>query len=259
MPPQPNPATGYNPFPYPGEYDKPHPKGPNKLALGVAVVLLIAGVIVAVLVAGSSSSTDGDQTIKTDEKVETTSNAGADVVPRSDGRLDLSRKINTKQSLKAQTIQAKADEQINLSSGFSFMATGINEYTSPNPATKPADGKRFVAIDTVAGNRAETGNISLSYLDFRLRTKAGELIAGHFTTNEILNNPLASPSELEPGEQLSGKIVFEVAQSDIDWVYEHSETYQKTTDNTTFTVKGEIVLSLSLPAASPQPTPPTTP
>lgn len=279
MPPQPNPAMGYNPFPYPGEYDTPHPKGPNKLVLGVVAVLLIVGVIVAVLVAGSGgSNTANNQTTQTEEKEETTSNAGNDVVPRSDGRLDLSRKINSKQSLKAQVIQAEVDEQINLSSGFSFMATGIKEYTSPNATTKPAAGKRFVVIDTVVGNRAETGNISVSYLDFRLRTKAGELIAGHITTNEILNNPLASPTELEPGEQLSGKVVFEVAQTDADWVFEHSETYQKTTDNTTFVVKGEIVLNLpatittpqpsgseqtstpgATPPATPNPTPPTTP
>ena len=88
------------------------------------------------------------------------------------------------------------------------------------------------------------------------------MVAGHIVTNEVLDNPLSNPTELKPGEQLTGKVVFEADATDFNWVFKHGETYQKTTDNTSFTVEGEIVLNLGSavtpPAATPSTTTPTT-
>lgn len=240
---------GYNPYPYPGEYGAPaKKKGAGKfIAAGGVLVLITIAVLVMVLTASSGGGNTGNQSTQEQTGQQTTSNAGADVVKRPDGTLDLSQKVSSSKTLKAQVVQAKEKEQINLSSGFSFMVNGVEDYVSPNPTTKPGEGKKFVVATIVVGNRNTAGNISVSYLDFRLRDKGNQLIPGHITTNEILNNPLSNPSELKPGEQINGKIVFEVASADKDWVLRHTETYQKTTDNTTFNVEGEVVVSLSLP------------
>ncbi len=242
----PMPTSGYNPYPYPGEAEAPKSRGPNKLILGVVAVIIIVGILFAALSAGSGDK----QAPQTQTTNEPTVKPAADVVPRSDGRLDLSSKIALGKSLKAQTLQAKINEQINLSSGFSFMVTKIEDYVPTSPSTKPAAGKKFIVVTTAVGNRNDTSNLSVSYLDFRLRDESNALVAGHITTNEILNNSLSNPVELKPGEQLSGKVVFEADATDYNWVFKHGETYQKTTDNTSFTVEGEIVLGLPSPAAA---------
>lgn len=238
----PNATPGYNPYGFTDEYSLPEPKkGPNKLVIASIFVLgLIAVTILALTMTSGGNDPTTNQTNN-----QPTDESNKEVVPRSDGQLDLSKRISLNNSLKAQTVQGNIKEQVNLSSGFSFMVNKIEEYTSPNPTTKPAEGKKFAVLTVVVGNRNEKSNLSVSYLDFRLRDESSAVVAGHVTTNEILNNHLASPAELKPGEQITGKIVFEVDATDTDWVLKHSETYQKTTDNTTFNVEGEIVLALS--------------
>jgi hypothetical protein len=245
---------GYNPYPYPGEV--PKRKGPGKIIfIGIVVIALIA----IIAVAASMSSGGGNKTGTTQQPSTTESNKTAkDVEERDDNKLDLSVKTNLSKALKAQTIKANIREQINLSSGFSFMVTKIENYTPASSSIKPAENKKFVVVTAVTGNRLESGNLSVSYLDFRLRDESNTAIAAHgATTNEILNNTLSSPSELKPGEQITGKVVFEVDATDTNWIFVHSETYQKTTDNTTFTVEGTIVLTLPLTSNTVTPTPAT--
>lgn len=215
------------------------------------MVVIIFGILFAVLSAGSGNDQPPSQTQT--QTTDPTAKTIADVVDRSDGQLDLSSRVNLNKSLKAQKLQGKVQQQVNLSSGFSFMATKYEDYVSANPATKPAEGKKFIVVTTVVGNRNSSSNISVSYLDFRLRDQSNVLTAGSVTTNELLGNPLASPTELKPGEQITGKVVFEVNATDTNWVFKHSETYQKTTDNTSFVVEGEIVLK---PADAPASTTP---
>lgn len=244
-------TPGYNPYSFTEEYNlSPPKKGPGKIILIIIGVLGILAILIVILTLSTGGGNPNNPSQQNQNTNQSNEQAAKDVVPRSDGKLDLSSRIALNDSLKAQTVQGKIKEQVNLSSGFSFMANKIEEYVSPNPTTKPTDGKKFVVITTVVGNRNEKSNLSVSYLDFRLRDESSTIIAGHVTTNEILNNPLTSPIELKPGEQTTGKIVFEVDATDTDWVLKHSETYQKTTDNTTFNVEGEIVLNLLANTAS---------
>ena len=237
-------APSYNPYDFatnPSYSPQPVKKGPNK---GVIIAILILGVLAVLIVALTVIPTGSDNKNKSPQSQNNTnsSQANKDIVDRSDGTLDLSSRITLNQSLKAQDLQAKIKQQINLSSGFSFMVNKFEDYTSPNPTTKPADGKKFIVATAVVGNRLNSGNLSVSYLDFRLRDDDTKVIPGHVITNEILNNPLSSPNELKPGEQITGKIIFEVNATDTSWAFMHTETYQKTTDNTTFEVAGEVIL-----------------
>jgi hypothetical protein len=223
---------------------------------------MVVGILIAALAAGGGGGGNNNQGNQNQTTEETESTTVADTMPRDDGRLDLSKRTSATENLKAQTIKAKEREQVNLSSGFSFMVNQVETYVSPNPTTVPSANKKFIVATIVVGNRSSS-NLSVSYLDFRLRDESNQLTAGHITTNEILNNPLSNPTELKPGQQLTGKIVFEADAVDTKWVFKHSETYEKTTDNTTFVVEGEISVELATadtnPTPSPSPTPSTNP
>lgn len=245
MAPPPPPMNGYSPYPYPDEYAPAPKKGPSKIILTVIAILGILAVAIAILTLTADSGNKTGNTPQNQTPTETEDKSAKDIIDRSDGTLDLSSKLTLSKSLKAQKVQGNIKQQVNLSSGFSFMVNKIEDYTSPNPTTKPAEGKKFIVLTTVVGNRLNTGNLSVSYLDFRLRDDNNNIIPGHVTTNEILSNLLSSPGEIKPGEQITGKVIFEVEAADTSWVYRHSETYQKTTDNTTFNVEGEIVVSQS--------------
>jgi flagellar basal body-associated protein FliL len=254
---QPNPYSGYNPDPYPGETEeKTKSNGPNKMIFVVIAVIVVLAVGVAVIIAAMNNKSPSAPTNNTPKTA--TSDAGADVVPRNDGQLDLSVKVDTTTSIKEQTVKAKTKEQINLSSGFSFMATKIEAFTPSDPTVKPGAGKQFVVVSVAVGNRAQSNTTSVSYLDFKLRDNDNNLLAGHASTQAILGNTLANPTSLKPGEQVTGKIVFEVDATDTSWVLVHKENYQKTTDNTTFSVEGDAVVSTT-PAATTTPAPPTPP
>lgn len=253
----PNATPGYNPYAFTDEYSLPTPKkGPNKLVIAAIFILGIGAVFILALTMTSGgnqpNNNQGNQTAN-----QSNDESAKDVIPRSDGQLDLSNRISLNDTLKAQTVQGNIKEQVNLSSGFSFMVNKIEGYTSPNPTTKPADGKKFIILTVVVGNRNEKSTVSVSYLDFRLRDESNTVVAGHVTTNEVLDNRLSNPAELKPGEQITGKIIFEVDATDTDWVLRHTETYQKTTDNTTFVVEGEIVLDLSANTSDTSPNPST--
>jgi hypothetical protein len=208
-------------------------------------VILIVGSTFAVLTLNKKQNNNPNN--QTPNNTNNTQNTNKDVVARSDGKLDLSSKINVNDTLKAQDLKGEIDEQVNLSSGFSFMVTDIAAYTASG-STTPAAGKRFIVVNVVVGNRSQSTNLSVSYLDFRLRSGEDALNAGHLATTGILNNTLASPSEIKPGEQITGKIVYEVPTTESTWSLQHTETYQKTTDNTTFNVQGSIGLILIPPS-----------
>lgn len=230
----PNPYAEFMTDPYDSHGPKPPSPGKKIALAGVGLFAVIA--VIGVLVAGSPQQ----QTPQTQNNNQQASAPMADIVPRPDGDLDLTKKIDTAKSLKAQSLQAKTKEQVNLSSGFSFMVEGTGNYTSST--VQPAGGKKFVIVQVAVGNRSEKANIPVSYLDFKLRNGSNELLSGHPLTQQVLNNPLSSPSEIKPGQQIEGRLIFEVNSAEKDWVLVHKETYQKTTDNTTFTVEGRITV-----------------
>jgi|GEM_PF-2294503 len=236
-------TPGYNPNPFPGETEQ---KSSNRkiiiYAATAVMVLLIVIVIVKVI-------SDGKQ-IDPNIKPGTTTNTPGipNVSTPNDDKLDLSQRLDSQSSLKEQSLQASIKQQVNLSSGFSFMVNDIATYTPTDPTIKPADGKRFIKVDVVAGNRAKSDNIDVSYLDFKLRNGRNELLTGDGATLKLLNNYLASPSSLQPGSQVSGSIIFQVDSDATEWALVHSESYRKITDGTSFTVQGSIALVSAAPA-----------
>jgi hypothetical protein len=243
-----SPMMGYNPYPYPDEFTATK-KGPNKLILGIIAIVVIVGSIFGFLAFNGDNSDNNGNTGDNTQNQGTTNNnsadASKDIAPRTDGKLDLSSKINPSETLKPQNLQGNMDEQVNLSSGFSFMATDATSYTSTDGNVTPSAGKQFIVITVVIGNRTENTTFSVSNSDFRLRGQDNTMTAPSVVTSQITNNTLSNPNELKSGQQITGKIIFEVPSTQSSWALQHIETYQKTTDNTTFDVKGEVGIVLS--------------
>lgn len=245
VPPYGQPAPGphvYDPFadlradPY-GPPPKKSGGAGKAIAIAIVVIALI-GLVVALVAAGST----GQPQTGTPKTAEPQTAIFGDVISRPDGTLDLSKRVDTATSIKSQSVQAKVKEQVNLVSGFSFLVKDVGTYESST--AKPAAGKQFIIMLVTVGNRADKEDISVSYLDFKLLDNKNNLLTGHPATQQILNNLLSSPTQLKPGEQLEGRLVFEVDGTDSEWSLVHKETYERTTDKTTFTVEGKIAVDI---------------
>lgn len=214
----------------------------KKLALiagGATGGLLLLAVLIASATNGSSKPTTSSNKAVSSS---VTGNLLPDIISRPDGTLDVNNLINTSKAVKPQSIQAKVNEQVNLSSGFSFLGRSVGTYQSSNP--QPQAGRKFILIQVAVGNRSRNDNLSVSYLDFKLRDAENQLLDPHPLTQQLTGNSLAQPTEIKPGRQIDGRLVFEVDALQQSWLLVHSETYQKTTDNTTFTVEGRVSLEV---------------
>jgi hypothetical protein len=248
--PQPQmPSPGYpiyDPYadlraPQPSYMAPPPPPRRNNGKKALVVIVVIALLAIGGGLLAMSGSGQPTQTKKpVQQNTQKTEENMPDVVARSDGDLDLGKKINVSKHIKAQSIQAKTNEQVNLSDGFSFLVKSAGPYQSTT--VQPAAGKKFIIVLTVVGNRAEGRNASVSYLDFKLLDSKGALLNAHPATQQITNNPLATPAQLEPGYQIEGRLVYEVDAVDTIWNVIHRKTYQKTTDNTSFVVEGKVAI-----------------
>lgn len=260
-----NPA---NPAPYgniPSDTPSRSSNIMTKILLG-AGSLLIVGAVAGIILLGSKDS----QPVQKKPAQQATDTALADVAPRPDGVLNLSKTVDTSTSIKPQSIQAKLKEQVNLSSGFSFLVKDAGLYDSA--VSKPAAGKKLIILLVVVGNRVKPDDacssqsqqssqsssancgFGVSYLDFKLKDSSNNLLNGHPATLQILNNPLAGPSEVLSGSQTEGRLIYEVEAAETEWTLVHSETYRKTTDNTTFTVEGRVAVIIKPAAAQDTPT-----
>lgn len=228
----------YRTIPYqpPVTRNKPASK---KLVLVSGGLLMLFLIGVAVMTMNNDAPSEPTKTT-----IQEADPALADISSRPDGILDLSKKITVESSLKAQSIKAKSKEQINLSSGFSFLVGATGNYDSA--ATPPANGKKLVIVQIVAGNRADdnSDSLSVSYRDFKLQTDDNNLVNGHPSTQQIPDNILASPSALKSGEQVEGRIIYEVDAAATKATIVHKETYRKNSDGSSFTVEGLITVDL---------------
>lgn len=209
------------------------------LAIVGGGLLLLVILITVVAASSSSSSSNGRSRSSTGALA-----ALPEVVNRPDGSLDLSRRVDTSKVLRAQKIETNGpNKQVNLTSGVSMLVGAIGNYnaTSGNVA---ANGKKYIIVLVVLGNSSLKSNISLSYRDFKLLDKSNQSITPSPMTQQILNNPLAFPTEIKPGNQLEGRLIYEVSGSDQNWTLSHKESYHKSSDDSTFTIESKIGITL---------------
>lgn len=167
----------------------------------VAVLGIVAGGVIYLnhsksnLLSGTTNSTNGD------------ANA---VVSRSDGTLDLSKLIDVRTALKSEDLQAKMNEQINMSDGISYMVTGVQRnFTSSSPSLQAKAGKELVKINLVIGSRMKSGTAYIDSTFFKLKTSAGGLQAAENVAASDVPDALINES-LTPGKQAKVAIIYEV-------------------------------------------------
>lgn len=100
---------------------------------------------------------------------------GNEVQDRSDGTLDLSSTFDPSQAAFDQDIKAKQNQQVNLSNGLSFMVTGVSPWASTSKYTKPADGKKFVQVTFLIGNRSTKRMDSYVFSGFGIKEGDGRV------------------------------------------------------------------------------------
>jgi hypothetical protein len=218
QPQQPQPAPSHEPAFAPPAFTTPSVhKGPNKmvvLIIIIAVAVAAIGTGVYFLFFNGGNSLIGALT------------GTADVVDRSDGTLDLSNLIDNQKTIKEQTVKGKIKQQINLSSGTSYMVTSVDRnVTSTSTFVKAGPGKELIKVNIVVGNRDKDTNMYVAISDFQLRNSAGGLQSPEFVTADEIAGALES-QDLASGKQVKGALVFEVDKNEKLSALITDDTYQ---------------------------------
>ena len=217
QPPQPQTAPSHEPTFAPPMHTPTVKKGPNKmvvLIVMIAVAVAAIGTGVYFLFFNGGNSLIGALT------------GTADVVDRRDGTLDLSNLIDNQKTIKEQTVKGKINQQLNLSSGVSYMVTGVDRnVTSSSSFVKPKAGKELIKVNIVVGNRDKDTNMYVALSDFQLRNSAGGLQSPAYVTANEIAGALES-QDLASGKQIKGALVFEVDKNEKVSALVTDDTYQ---------------------------------
>jgi len=123
-------------------------------------------------------------------------------------RFEMTMKANLPSTPETSTPEAASGVGAPMASGKYLLTVDsiIDPYTSPNPLSRPTDGKRFVAIDVTIANIGEKGNIPYNPFYFVLIDPSDFVYEVGFVVTE---NDLRS-GELGAGEKATGLVAFEV-------------------------------------------------
>ncbi len=243
VPPQPTPfappsgpASSYQTWQQPASLSGA-PSSGKKVALiigiAVAVLLVLGGIGAFFLLKNHSNPISSVKNNLTGSK---------DVQDRTDGTLDLSKLIDKQTSIKAQDIQAKLNQQINLSDGLSYMVTKVDRnWQSASTYLKPDSGKEIVKITLVVGNRAKEGGRYVSSIDFKLENSAGGLLTSEYVTAEDEADTLIS-GDVSPGKQVKGAIFFTVDSGEKLGGLLTEDKYTNYDTNKEVTLKSKVAL-----------------
>ena len=216
----------------------PQPKS-NKLPLiiGGAVLLVVIIAVAVILILNGSKKTSSNSTSSSSSS---SSTSLQDVMNRTDGTLQLGSLIGAQSTIKAQSLAAKMNQQVNLSDGVSFMVTKVTRnFVNTDPYGAPVAGKELVKIDLVVGNRDKINPIYNSY--YYLKNPAGGLIDPSFVDAKYNPDVFSSSVSIEPGTQKKVSLIFTVDKGEkVSFVY--SADYENYTTQKKITVYAEVTL-----------------
>jgi hypothetical protein len=194
--------------------------GTNKiviLAIGAVVILALisGGIFIATHKSTPKTPTSNISGSGSTPNTPNSSKSIADVVDRKDGTLDLSSLINPSDTLKNQDLKAKINQQLNLSNGYSFMITGVDRNWIPPTSSylKVTASNEYIKVNTVFGNRSESGSFTTSSSDFEVINSAGGGVPATFIS------PSQDPEsfdghEVAAGKQIKGFMIFAVDKNE---------------------------------------------
>lgn len=234
---QPQPAPSYGHQAYPGT--SPHAAGDKKTTMFViaAVVVLAVGALGYYVFANLGKGSNSP--------LASVAGGNSDVVSRNDGKLDLSGLIDTSITIKDQDLKAKINQQVNLSSGLSYMVTKVDRnWTAATGSYLKADAnKELIKVTVVVGNKAKSGSQYVSDSLFKLLNSAGGYqdseLASKDDTPDILDG-----QDVAPGKQTTGAIVFQVDKGEAVSLAT-DDKYQRiggTSGSKEVTLKSEVAL-----------------
>lgn len=191
----------------------------------VVLLILVGGSVAAFLLMRSSGSGSGSGTGVSLGSL----TKPKDVFDRPDGTLELQPLIDEQDTITAQDLTGKLNQQINLSNGLSFMVTKVERnWVSTAKYDQPDAGKEFVRVHMVVGNRTQSGSISNR---FELQNAAGGRVKDEFIAESALPDQLSLFTSIDPGNQKTGSMVFQVNKDETPISLVYNTEYTKIGDS----------------------------
>lgn len=139
---------------------------------------------------------------------------GPELVDRSDGTLDMSKRFDTKYTTHEQNITAKVGQQINLSNGTTMIITKVDpNFPQPKYAYLAKPDDQLVKIWATFGNRSKKTQYASPYFDYRKPDGTTKLASSLFLLDKDLlpgeNNLRDAPNGYDPGQTFTGVSVLE--------------------------------------------------
>lgn len=216
--------------PPPPSHAPQHPVGqPSNPMLKYVIIGVVALVVIIVGVAAyflwgrqnSPSTSNNNSQSQPSGPVEYSSLKTTE--PLKDGKLTLSPQFVATEAIQTQTVTAKVGDQINMSDGISFAVSKVERGWVAPTGSKPRSGNEFVALTILYGNRDAEDSQYFSATALKLHDSTGKEQYDSFVTP--LSKDGNFPSEpLEPGEQRTGILVFEVkiGEAPLDVFYDEA-------------------------------------
>lgn len=202
-------------------------------------LIIIALVVLTIIGGGFLLASKGNNPVS---DIANSIGGSGEVVDRSDGTLDLSNLTDTQETIKNQDLKAKLNQQVNLSNGMSYMATGVERnFVANSEFLKAADGKELIKIDMVVGNKDKQNSLYVYYGFFSIKNSAGGLQKPLYADEKDITDPLIS-GELASGKQIKGAIIFEVDKDEqIDFLITEDK-YENYSTKDQVELKSEVSL-----------------
>lgn len=236
-PTQPSSGSGNTPAGYEQFLNTPLPNPDAKRRkIGLIIIALVVLIIIG---GGFLLASKGNNPVS---DIANSIGGSGEVVDRSDGTLDLSNLTDTQKTIKNQDLKAKLNQQINLSNGMSYMATGVERnFVANSEFLKAADGKELIKVDLVVGNKDKQNSLYVYYGFFSIKNSAGGLQKPLYADERDITEPLIS-GELASGKQIKGAIVFEVDKDEqIDFLITEDK-YENYSTKDQVELKSEVSL-----------------
>lgn len=189
--------------------------------------------------AGRQQAAAEFQTQQAQQQTEDT--ASTDTATQEEVKLDLTNTTQTNK-VKDESITAKVGEQANASDGFAIEVTNIERnFTTDETGYKLDDGKELVKVNFVMGNFASDRAKDVKSADlYLIEGKDTKVIPESRLTKY---DGAFETVTIQPGEQVSGSIVYAVTKDVTPLTFVREQIYQISNQNKKVTSKTSITLT----------------
>lgn len=205
-----------------------------KAGIALAIVLAVGFAGLRFWLAYHDMQTDAAAQTVSSKKLATLAAAVPTIQSRPDNTLTLT-KLATKKTvaaqIKSQNTVAKMHQQVNRLDGLSYLVTGVQHGYVTASGIQPQPGMEFIRVNVRVGNRQAERSLQVSQTSFQLSNPTAIAQDSRFMTTADVPDILTEHT-LEPGQQASGTVIFEVTKGQSPlYLLSNTTAYQVTGSN----------------------------